>query len=178
MSLAEGTYYIRSALSQRKSIDLEASQPLGRIIEYQFHRGNNQQWNVVRISNDEYGIQSVATGTNITAPNGNDATAYATRLNPDCNNVARWKIVRASPNGNNWVIRSVAFPNKVLDVTGSNQADVTPIIVYPYHGGANQQFTFTRSAMAKIQNEHLRSYSATGGLHYRDKPAIEVMRKS
>ena len=39
-------------------------------------------------------------------------------------------------------IYSVAFPNKVLDVTGSKQDNSTPIIVYNYHGGVNQQFTF------------------------------------
>lgn len=40
-------------------------------------------------------------------------------------------------------IYSVAHPNKVLDVTGSKQENSTPIIVYTYHGGPNQQFNFS-----------------------------------
>lgn len=33
MSVFEGTYIIRSALSQRKPVDLEGSNPTGRLIE-------------------------------------------------------------------------------------------------------------------------------------------------
>lgn len=41
-------------------------------------------------------------------------------------------------------IRSVAYNSKTWDVTASNQADLTAIINYPFHGGVNQQFTLSR----------------------------------
>ncbi|EHK17347.1 carbohydrate-binding module family 13 protein [Trichoderma virens Gv29-8] len=143
MSFAEGTYHMYTTLASHKAVDLEASEPTGRVIEYQTHGGKNQQWRIVRITHEEYSIQSVATNTYITAPNGDDATARASKLAPECNSVSRWKIVKATAKGDSWVIRNVAYPNKVLDVSGSNQADLTPILVYTYHGGSNQQFTFT-----------------------------------
>ncbi|PTB62698.1 carbohydrate-binding module family 13 protein [Trichoderma citrinoviride] len=141
MSFNEGTYYIATALSNHKAIDLDSSEATGRIIEYEGHGGKNQQWRITKITHEEFSIQSVATNTFITAPNGGDATAHGSKLLPECNNVARWKIVKASKS-DNYHIYSVAFPNKVLDVTGSKQDNSTPIIVYNYHGGVNQQFTF------------------------------------
>ncbi|KAL7906535.1 carbohydrate-binding module family 13 protein [Trichoderma velutinum] len=142
MSFSEGTYIISTSLASHKAIDLEASEPTGRIIEYQTHGGKNQQWRISRITHEEYSIQSVATNTYITAPNGDDATARGSKLAPECNSVTRWKIVKAGSKGDSWFVRNVAYPNKVLDVSGSNQADLTPILVYTYHGGSNQQFTF------------------------------------
>ncbi|KAL6694374.1 carbohydrate-binding module family 13 protein [Trichoderma pleuroticola] len=142
MSFNEGTYYISTNLSNAKAIDLEASEPTGRIIEYKTHGGKNQQWRLVRITHEEFSIQSVATSTYITAPNGDDMTARGSKLAPECNSVARWKIVKASSKGETYFVHNVAYPNKVLDVSGSNQADLTPILVYAYHGGSNQQFTF------------------------------------
>ncbi|KKO96557.1 hypothetical protein THAR02_11341 [Trichoderma harzianum] len=155
MSFAEGTYYMTTVLGSHKAVDLEASEPTGRVIEYktmansrnpllnsQTHGGKNQQWHVTKITNEEYSIQSVATSTYITAPNGDDMTARGSKLAPECNSVARWKIVKASSKGDSYFVRNVAYPNKVLDVSGSNQADLTPILVYAYHGGNNQQFTF------------------------------------
>ncbi|KAK1238844.1 hypothetical protein MKX08_005905 [Trichoderma sp. CBMAI-0020] len=144
MSVFEGTYNIRSALSQRKPVDLEASNPTGRLIGYSFHGGANQQWRVVHVNNDEFSIQSVATGTYAVAPGGNDATIKTARTDPQGNAAARWKIVRANAGADTWYIRSVASASKTWDVTGSNQADLTAIINYPFHGGVNQQFTFTR----------------------------------
>ncbi|KAL6872156.1 carbohydrate-binding module family 13 protein [Trichoderma novae-zelandiae] len=141
MSISEGTYYIATALSNHKAIDLDSSEATGRIIEYEGHGGKNQQWRVTKITHEEFSIQSVATSTYITAPNGNDATAHGSKLLPECNSVARWKIVKAS-NSDNYTLYSVAYPSKVLDVTGSKQDNSTPIIVYNYHGGPNQQFTF------------------------------------
>ncbi|KAL7955350.1 carbohydrate-binding module family 13 protein [Trichoderma compactum] len=140
MSFAEGTYYISTTLSSPKAIDLEGSEPTGRIIEYKTHGDKNQQWRLTLMTHDEYSIQSVATSTYITAPNGADMTARGSKLAPECNSVARWKIVKAK--GDSYFIHNVAYPNKCLDVSGSNQADLTPILVYTYHGGANQQFTF------------------------------------
>ncbi|KAL6787469.1 carbohydrate-binding module family 13 protein [Trichoderma sp. SZMC 28012] len=143
MSFGEGTYYMCTTLGNHKAVDLEASEPTGRIIEYQSHGGKNQQWRVTKITHEEYSIQSVATNTYITAPNGdNDMTARGSKLAPECNAVARWKIVKASSKGDAYFVRNVANTNKVLDVSGSNQADLTPILVYTYHGGNNQQFTF------------------------------------
>ncbi|KAK4073187.1 uncharacterized protein Triagg1_5467 [Trichoderma aggressivum f. europaeum] len=172
MSFNEGTYYISTNISGHKAIDIEASEPMGRIIEYQTHGGKNQQWRLTRITHEEFSIQSVATSTYITAPSrsfiqhqkseaewpqrllrakltdfvssptldGSDMTARGSKLAPECNSVARWKVVKAK--GDAYFIHNVAYPNKVLDVSGSNQADLTPILVYTYHGGANQQFTF------------------------------------
>ncbi|KAL7798897.1 carbohydrate-binding module family 13 protein [Trichoderma afarasin] len=140
--MSEGTYFISTTLGSHKAMDLEASEPTGRIIEYQTHGGKNQQWRVIRITHEEFSIQSVATNTYITAPNGDDMTARGSKLAPECNSVARWKITKASSKSDSFIVRNVAFPNKVLDVSGSNQADLTPILVYTYHGGNNQQFTF------------------------------------
>ncbi|KAL7947605.1 carbohydrate-binding module family 13 protein [Trichoderma barbatum] len=142
MSFSEGIYYISTTLASHKAIDLEGSDSTGRIIEYQTHGGKNQQWSITRITHEEYSIQCIATNTYITAPNGSDATARGSKLAPECNSVTRWKITEAGAKSDNWTIRSVAYPNKVLDVSGSNQADLTPILVYAYHGGSNQQFIF------------------------------------
>ncbi|KAM0517072.1 hypothetical protein ACHAPE_005184 [Trichoderma viride] len=142
MSVFEGTYNIRSALSQRKPVDLEASNPTGRLIDT-YHGGPNQQWRFAHINNDEFSIQNVATGTYATAPSGNDATIKAARTDPRSNAAARWKIVRAN-SGADTCIRSVAYSSKTWDVTASNQDDLTAIINYPYHGGVNQQFTLAR----------------------------------
>ncbi|KAL7918238.1 carbohydrate-binding module family 13 protein [Trichoderma austrokoningii] len=144
MSVFEGTYYIRSALSQHKPVDLEGSNPTGRLIEYTYHGGPNQQWRFTHINNDEFSIQNVATGTYAVAPSGNDATIKAARTDPKSNSSARWKLVRANPGADTWYIRSVAFQSKTFDVTASNQADLTAIIAYTYHGGPNQQFTLNR----------------------------------
>ncbi|KAL6800888.1 carbohydrate-binding module family 13 protein [Trichoderma sp. SZMC 28013] len=140
MSMTEGTFNMHTALASHKAVDLEASEPMGRVIEYQFHGGKNQQYRFTRITHEEFSIQCVATNTFITAPNGSDMTARCSKLAPECNSVTRWKIVKAK--GDAYFIYSVAYPNKCLDVSGSNQADLTPILVYTYHGGSNQQFTF------------------------------------
>ncbi|KAL7934728.1 carbohydrate-binding module family 13 protein [Trichoderma chlorosporum] len=143
MTFSEGVYYISTSLGSHKAIDLEASKATGRIIEYKTHNGKNQQWRVTSITHDEYSIQSVATNTYITAPSdGNDATARASKLMPECNSVTRWKITKSSSKNNSHVIHNVAYPSKVLDVSGSEEADLTPILVYDFHGGENQQFTF------------------------------------
>ncbi|PNP45099.1 hypothetical protein TGAM01_v206798 [Trichoderma gamsii] len=144
MSVFEGTYIIRSALSQRKPVDLEGSNPTGRLIEYTYHGGPNQQWRFAHVNNDEFSIQNVATGTYSVAPGGNDATIKAARTDPKSNAAARWKIVRANAGADTWYIRSVGYSNKTWDVTGSRQDDLTAIINYPFHGGVNQQFTLTR----------------------------------
>ncbi|KAM0453073.1 hypothetical protein ACHAPV_009188 [Trichoderma viride] len=143
MSVFEGTYNIRTALPQRKPVDLEASNPTGRLIEYTFHGGPNQQWRFAHVNNDEFSIQNVATGTYAVAPSGNDATIRAARTDPRGNAAARWKVVRAN-SGADTCIRSVAYNSKTWDVTASNQADLTAIINYPFHGGVNQQFTLSR----------------------------------
>ncbi|OTA06966.1 Carbohydrate-Binding Module Family 13 [Trichoderma parareesei] len=142
MSFNEGTYFITTALSSHKAVDLDSSEATGRIIVYEGHGGKNQQWRVSKITHDEWSIQSVATDTYITASSGDDAAVHGSKLLPECNSVARWKIVKANK-GENYHIYSVAHPRKVLDVTGSKQENSTPIIAYNYHGGANQQFTFS-----------------------------------
>ncbi|KAL7803286.1 carbohydrate-binding module family 13 [Trichoderma aethiopicum] len=142
MSFSEGTYYIATALSSHKAVDLDSSEATGRIIEYEGHGGKNQQWRISKITHEEYSIQSIATNTYITASSGDDAAVHASKLIPEANNVSRWKIVKASK-ADHYHIYSVAHPNKVLDVTGSKQENSTPIIVYTYHGGPNQQFTFS-----------------------------------
>ncbi|KAM0263931.1 hypothetical protein ACHAQJ_000966 [Trichoderma viride] len=152
-SLLDHQWYLSKCLSPTepihirsdgKFIELEASQPLGRLVIHSFTGGRNQLWRVLKVDRDEYSLLSLATGTYITAPSGVDVTARGSRLSPEDNNVARWTIVRASPNSNNWIISSVAYPNKVLGVAGSSQANLTAITVYPYQGGPDQQFTFTR----------------------------------
>nr|AIZ77171.1 RBL [Trichoderma viride] len=144
MSLFEGTYIIRSALSQHKPVDLEASNPTGRLIQYTFHGGPNQQWRISHVGNDEFSIQNVATGTYAAAQNGNNTVIRAARTNPQGDASARWKFVRANASSDTWYIRNVAYNSKTFDVTASNQADLTEILAYSYHGGLNQQFTFTR----------------------------------
>ncbi|KAL6903290.1 carbohydrate-binding module family 13 protein [Trichoderma evansii] len=144
MSIYQGTFYIRSALSQRKPVDLEASNPNGRLIEYTYHGGANQQWRLSHIQNGEFSIQNVATGTYATAQNGNNTVIRAANTNPQTNSAARWTIVRANAANDTWYIKSVGYNGKTFDVAGSSQADVTEILAYQYHGGVNQQFTLQR----------------------------------
>ncbi|MCX2968636.1 MULTISPECIES: RICIN domain-containing protein [Streptomyces] len=46
----------------------------------------------------------------------------------------------AAPTAQTLVLRSVKNSNLVVDLAGSSARPGTPVITYPYHGGANQQW--------------------------------------
>ncbi|KOS23208.1 hypothetical protein ESCO_003373 [Escovopsis weberi] len=143
MALQEGVYVIASVLSGGPVLDLEnGNNPIANIIGYHAHGGVNQQWRVTRLSLQDYSIQSVYGNTWITAPaDGSDQQLSTSRYDPVYNKSARWRIV---PANGGYAIYSVENPSKVFDVSGGATKDLTPILLYGYHGGKNQVFTFKK----------------------------------
>ncbi|KAE8333300.1 ricin B lectin domain-containing protein [Aspergillus sergii] len=52
----------------------------------------------------------------------------------------RWKIIPAHDGSGSYYIENAALPGQVLDVSGGQNADGTPIVLRDKNGSANQQF--------------------------------------
>ncbi|KAL7787140.1 carbohydrate-binding module family 13 [Trichoderma ceciliae] len=142
MSLNDGIYIIASSISRNPVLDLEGgNNPIANIIGYTKHGGENQQWNVIALRPGVYSLESVFGNTWLTAPvDGSVAQIDSSRYDPIYNEATRWKITDAG--GGSYQIESVQFPGKVIDLEGSNSADLTRAILYPNHQAPNQIWQF------------------------------------
>jgi Ricin-type beta-trefoil lectin domain-like len=108
------------------------------IIQYHWHGGLNQQWNLVPLPNGVYEIQNVYSGKVLddkgaSASNGNPIIQYHWHggLNQE------WRLIPVGDGA--YEIQNV-WSGKVLDDTGYSTSDGTAIIQYHWHGGLNQEW--------------------------------------
>ncbi|KAE8371525.1 ricin B lectin domain-containing protein [Aspergillus bertholletiae] len=104
--------------------------------------GPNQRFVFAHVGNDEYLIINAKSGTYLTA--SDDSKQITANLLPPLEKRIRWKIEPVKDRSGAYYIQSVAFPNKVIDISGAKADDKTAALTYTKNNKHHQQF-FLRS---------------------------------
>ncbi|KAG8929960.1 hypothetical protein FRC02_004846 [Tulasnella sp. 418] len=118
------------------ALDLAGANPAPGtpVVNYHVHRGQNQKW-MLESGNKGYRIKNAQTGTylglaaNVIEKQGNSVSCNPTP--------AEWDVVA---DGSNFIIKLASNKNMVLDLAYGVGKDGNKIIIWPMHGGANQQW--------------------------------------
>ncbi|KAE8162415.1 ricin B lectin domain-containing protein [Aspergillus tamarii] len=105
--------------------------------------GPNQRFVFAHAGNDEYLIINARSGTYLTA--SDDSKQITANLISPLEKRVRWKIEPVKDRSGAYFIVSVAFPSKVIDISGAKTDDKTEALTYTKNGTQHQQF-FLRSA--------------------------------
>ncbi|EHK51011.1 uncharacterized protein TrAtP1_009945 [Trichoderma atroviride] len=148
MTLKDGTYAISSILPTNPVLDIAGpnpfANPLAGIICFtkKTIEPQSQQWQVTTLRPGVYSLQYIIGPCWITAPvDGGVAQVDTSRYDP--NLATRWNISEADPSSGNYLIESVQFPGRVIDLDHASHADNITALLYPYHKQKNQLWQFT-----------------------------------
>ena len=143
-TIEDGTYTIKSALSNNYAIDVEGAskEQCANIIVYESNNANNQKFNVKYIGNGYYTIASVHSNRLLDVANGGKK--------PETN---VWQIGSNNTDAQKWIIKDAGngYYNVIsklnglyLDVYGGKIKNCANIQVYTGHGGNGQKFKFEK----------------------------------
>ena len=162
--LSDGHYQI---LNQEHQWVLDASgastQPGTKVIQWSWHGGNNQKWDIEKIDDHRYLIKNVHNGLYLTSKPDDNAVltlqpyqgskSQQFQLTPAFSSVPLEKDFCQA-------IIYAAHSGKVWDIQGASQANGTPLIQYRKHGNKNQQFKIEHvsDGYHRIQVIHSQKY--------------------
>ncbi|MBC9909764.1 M57 family metalloprotease [Chitinophaga varians] len=137
--IPDGTYKVTS-LSSGKVLDVHgaSTEDGGRVVQWGWNGGNNQQWSFGYMGNGYYRIISVNSGRSLDINNYSqeDGTPIIQYTWHDGFN-QQWQI---TPNGDGSFTIQNRNSRKVLDVTGNSPDDGASIIQFTPNGGNNQRW--------------------------------------
>ena len=154
--LADGIYYIRSALNSAKVMEVAGlSSDKGKNVQLFSHNGGkNQQWVIeYNRNNGYYTLKCNYSGKALDLAGGGTA---------DMTNIRQWDV-----NGSKaqyWIIRDrgggkysihTSVNDKAVDVAGGSTADKTNIRIYTYNGSNAQLFTFEKVSSSESGTGHI-----------------------
>jgi len=138
--LSEETAYKIVSVLSGKTLDVSGgSQEDGvAIVQYEYHGGLNQQWELVPVEEGFFKIASRSSGKVLdVAERSQDSGADIVQNQYDGSASQHWQLVLIDDKNHNFKIAS-RINRKVLDVLEGRREDGTRIVQYDYHGGLNQ----------------------------------------
>ncbi|KAB8231661.1 ricin B lectin domain-containing protein [Aspergillus alliaceus] len=142
-TIPPGIYIVRNVAASTVADLADAqSQEESQVVGWHFHNGKHQRWQIADAGHSQVFFLNDGTGTYLTADEHPTAGVILTTgsLVSPTNKRARWTIESAKTK-QAYIIRNVADPSRVLDLSSSDPQNGTPILIYTDRGTKNQQWT-------------------------------------
>lgn len=140
--VAEGDYYISSALDQSKVLDVAEGSPNDgtRIQLYSFNGSEAQKWHVGYDENGLATITNLGSGKALDVPEGAAVSGAALwQYTPNGTTAQLWDI--SSNPGGTYTFRSALSENAVIDIAGGIASDAATVQIYDANSTSAQSFT-------------------------------------
>ena len=140
LSLQNGCYTFKSKLSN-KMMQMDGDGNGAKIRQYGANGQNNQIFKLEAVDGDAYKIMAATSNRTIESPGG--STGYNTELqlwDYNGSNHQKWQLVNM--NDGSYRLNPKHESQVVMDVTGANSNDGSPLQLYGIHNGDNQRFMF------------------------------------
>ena len=144
--IAAGTYYIRSAMSSSKVVDVKSgSSSNGANVQlYSKNNTGAQKWKVSKNSDGTYTFANAASGKALDVKSGKAVSGANVQIyTKNSSKAQKWKIQYASDG--TFKIVSALDSGLVLDVSGASTKNGANIQIYQSNNSKTQRFTFEKT---------------------------------